>query len=226
MLTTQTEKITVSPLGLSISGELTFDEWSALAPQIGSALRSMAFVIGDWLAYGEEHFVQQPLPGMEDFCTERATKIKSDRYEAARAATGIDKATLKNYAYVSRRVPMSLRNELLSWEHHKAVAKLDEPKQLEWLAAAARLDDRLTVRRLRASIISGRILSPEELSIPPAEQGITNHIPYINRLCGWWKHIDGPQWIKGRTREQIAALLRDFEPVATIINKLRANAKD
>ncbi|MFZ4776636.1 MAG: hypothetical protein ACOYM3_14790, partial [Terrimicrobiaceae bacterium] len=71
------------------------------------------------------------------------------------------------------------------------MAKLATDKQAEWLATAAAADSgvRISVRRLRASITSGRVLSPEELSVPPSEQGVTNHIPSINRLCGWWKQI-------------------------------------
>lgn len=225
MLTQINDKLTVTPTGLRFDADLTFEEWSAMAPQIGTALKSMAFVIGDWMIYGEEKFAVQPcIPGLED---QRHVRVSSANYEATQAATGLDPATLKTYAYVSRRVPMSLRNNLLSWEHHKVVAKLATDKQAEWLATAAAADsgERISVRRLRASITSGRVLSAEELSVPPSEQGVTNHIPSINRLCGWWKQIGGTDWIKTRSREQIAALLRDFEPVLSIINQLNTSIK-
>ena len=221
------EKVAITPSGLRFNSDLTFEEWSELAPQIGDALKSMAFVIGDWLVYGEEKFAAQPfLPSMEP--DPRHVRISPERYVAAQVATRLDMATLKNYAYVSRRVPMSLRNDFLSWEHHKVVAKLATDKQTEWLTTAAASGDaseRISVRRLRASITSGRVLSPEELSVPPSEQGVTNHIPSINRLCGWWKQIGGTDWIKTRSREQVAALLRDFEPVLSIINQLHTSIK-
>ena len=227
MLTKINDKVAITPSGLRFDADLTFEEWSAMAPQIGTALKSMAFVIGDWMIYGEERFAIQPcIPGLEDD-DPRHIRISAERYEATQAATGLDPATLKTYAYVSRRVPMSLRNNLLSWEHHKVVAKLATDKQAEWLATAAAADsgERISVRRLRASITSGRVLSPEELSVPPSEQGVTNHIPSINRLCGWWKQIGGTDWIKTRSREQVAALLRDFEPVLSIINQLNTSIK-
>jgi hypothetical protein len=143
---------------------------------------------------------------------------------ATQAATGLDTATLKSYAYVSRRVPMLLRNNILSWEHHKIVAKLKEDQQVRWLATAAAGDSGkpLSGRRLRASITSGRVLTNDELTIPASDQGVINHIPSINRLCGWWEQIGGPEWVKSRSPEQIAALLRDFAPVLSIINHLRA----
>lgn len=189
-----------------------------------TARKSLAFVIDDWLVYGEERFAAQPrIPGLED--DPRHVRISSDRYVAPQVATGLEMTTVKNCDYVSRQVPMSLRNNLFSQEHHKVVAKLATDKQTEWLAAAASQAERLSVPRLRASITSGRVLSPEELSVPPSEQGITNHIPSINRLCGWWKQIGGTDWIKSRSREQVAALLRDFEPVLSIINQLNTSIK-
>ena len=226
MLTQINEKVAITPSGLRFDADLTFEEWSSMATQIGTALKSLAFVIGDWMIYGEEKFAVQPyFPSMAP--DPRHVRVSAQNYEAAQAATGLDPATLKSYAYVSRRVPMSLRNDFLSWEHHKVVAKLAAEKQVEWLNTAASGDSggRISVRRLRASITSGRVLSPEELSVPPSEQGVTNHIPSINRLCGWWKQIGGTDWIKSRSREQIAALLRDFEPVLSIINQLNTSIK-
>lgn len=223
MLTQINKKVTITPLGLDIDSDLTFEEWGDLAVDIGSTLKSMSFVIGDWLIYGEEQFAtQQDLPGMNLEIDPSRIRVSGDRYEATQAATGLDPATLKSYAYVSRRVPRLLRNNLLSWEHHKVVAKLNPAKQETWLETAASGDSgkRISVRRLRESITSGRVLSPEELTTQPSEQGVTNHIPSINRICGWWKFIGGEAWIKGRSSDQIAALLRDFEPIVTILNQL------
>jgi hypothetical protein len=50
-------------------------------------------------------------------------------YEIAIAATGLDRSTLHNYAYVSRSIPYSLRTERLSWEHHRLMAKLPGDQQ-------------------------------------------------------------------------------------------------
>ena len=58
------------------------------------------------------------------------------------------------------------------------------------------------------------------MSVPPSEQGISNHIPHINRLSVWWKTVGGTDFLKGRNREQLAAILRDFTPVVTILNQI------
>lgn len=223
-----TGKVKLTTLGMEVTEKLSFDEWIALAPHIGSAMRSMAFVVGDWLTYGEDEFSAQleldiKVEG-EDPNTPRAAKrITRQRYDEAHASTGIDLATLKTYAHVSRRVPLLLRNNLLSWEHHKAVAKLKAAELTRWLDTAEEGDKHggISARRLRASITAGRILSPDELSIPPSEQGVSNHIPSINRLAAWWQQAGGQSWLLTRSPEQIEALLRDFEPVAQILAILR-----
>lgn len=216
-------KVRASSTGLHIERELTFEEWSALAPPIGDSLRSLAFVIGDWLVYGEDTFEKQLLlPGMQDDHSD-SPLIPEARYNAARDATGIDRAVLTHYAYVSRRVPRELRNEHLSWEHHRAVARLRPSEQREWLERAASPNDRLTSRRLRVSIVRGEVVPAERLAAPPAEQGVLTHIPSVNRLAAWWNTIGGVDWLRTRSTQQVAAILRDFQPVTSILEALKTH---
>lgn len=216
-------KVLASTTGLHIESPLTFEEWSAIAPRLGSSMRSLAFVIGDWLVYGEDTFEKQLLlPGMEDDHSD-SPRISEARYKAARDATGIDRAVLTHYAYVSRRVPPAHRNEHLSWEHHKAVARLRPSEQREWLERAASPDDRLTSRRLRVSIVRGEVVPAERLAAPPAEQGVLTHIPSINRLGAWWNTIGGVDWLRTRSTQQVSAILRDFQPVTSIIEALKTH---
>ena len=216
------QKVSASSTGLHIERDLSFDEWSALAPRLGNSMRSLAFVIGDWLVYGENTFQKQLfLPGMEDEGGNDPSRIPENRYKAAHDATGIDRAVLTHYAYVSRRVPTEQRNEHLSWEHHKAVARLRPSEQREWLERAASPDDRLTSRRLRVSIVRGEVVPAERLAAPQAEQGVLTHIPSINRLSAWWNTIGGADWLTTRSTQQVSAILRDFQPVTSIIETLK-----
>jgi hypothetical protein len=216
-------KVLASTTGLHIESPLTFEEWSGIAPRLGSSMRSLSFVIGDWLVYGEDTFEKQLLlPGMEDDHSD-SPRISEARYKAARDATGIDRAVLTHYAYVSRRVPPAHRNEHLSWEHHKAVARLRPSEQREWLERAASTEDRLTSRRLRVSIVRGEVVPAERLAAPPAEQGVLTHIPSINRLGAWWNTIGGVDWLRTRSTQQVSAILRDFQPVTSIIEALKTH---
>lgn len=216
------ESTQMDRLGLVLSNEVTFDEWASFAPRIKEALQSAAFAIGDWLVYGQERFEKQlyfegmqPIPGTRD--------VPGNAYEAALAATGIPKATLKQYAYVSRNIPRDRRVEALSWEHHRMVAALEPPQQSEWLMIAANVIEQegrvVSTRRLKRSIDQGRLLTIEESTIPP-DKGQENHIPWINRLNSWF--TNNADFIRAMDEEDKAMLRRDFAPVLKIINALAA----
>ena len=219
-------KITLTRTGLHISDELSFEEWQSMAARFGAAMSSAAFVIGDWLVYGEDHFRgQKRLPGFEDDSIP-SHRVSSEIYNEALRLTGLDRSTLITYAYVARRVPSSLRNEQLSWEHHKAVAKLDEEEQKRWLQIAIDEADvelaAVPTRRLRKSITAGRLLTQEEMTLDPADRGRLNHIPFLNRLNAWWSQMKENGWLKRATREQKETLVRDLSMVTRIIQELEA----
>ncbi len=205
--------IQISPTGLDVLAPLTFEEWSQVASSLGNAARGIAFVIGDWLVYGEANFRKGPA----------ASRVATDAYDAAIQTTGLDRSTLHNYAYVARRVARNRRNDALAWEHHKVVAKLPAAEQRRWLALAAPKKNQraLSTMRLRKSILAGRVLTPEEMVADPADRGMKNHIPHINRLCAWWSDLKDSKWPRCATAEQVEALLRDFKWVMKIQDELK-----
>jgi hypothetical protein len=218
-LATITSKVRITPLGLDVVEDLTFEEWSELAPHLGQAARSISFVIGDWLIYGDRFAVQLPLPGF----TEKLPRTEPERYEKALVNTTLDRVTLRNYAYVARNVGKSCRNDFLSFDHHRALASLDETGQRHWIATAlAEIEAgrRMTVRRFRRSIEAGRVLDVEELYTDTGDTGLTNHIPFVNGLVGWWARMRKAGWLRTATAEKRAALKRDLQPVADIISEL------
>jgi hypothetical protein len=163
-LETITNKAHAGTLGLEIAEELTFEEWRQFAPHLGDIALAVGFAMGDWLLYGERFAAQRPLPGFEDM----PAKVPHERYEQALLATRLDIGTLQNFAYVARKVPRSVRHELLSFEHHRAVARLDEAAQKQWIATAIEENAagrRMSVRRLRRSIEVGRVVPVGELQI-------------------------------------------------------------
>ena len=219
-------KISITRTGLQVTSDLSFEEWQSMASRFGAAMSSAAFVIGDWLVYGEDHFRgQKRLPGFEDESIGNS-RVSTEIYNEALRLTGLDRSTLVTYAYVSRRVPSSLRNEQLSWEHHKAVAKLNEDGQQRWLRIAQDEGDEeygaVATRRLRKSITAGRLLTAEEMISDPADRGRLNHIPFLNRLSAWWVQMKDNGWLKRATREQKETLVRDLHIVTRIIKELEA----
>ena len=219
-------KISITRTGLQVTSDLSFEEWQSMASRFGAAMSSAAFVIGDWLVYGEDHFRgQKRLPGFEDESIGNS-RVSTEIYNEALRLTGLDRSTLVTYAYVSRRVPSSLRNEQLSWEHHKAVAKLNEDGQQRWLRIAQDEGDEeygaVATRRLRKSITAGRLLTAEEMISDPADRGRLNHIPFLNRLSAWWVQMKENGWLKRATPEQEETLVRDLHIITRIIKELEA----
>ena len=206
--------VAISPVGLRITAKLTFEEWRDLATSIGYASRSIAFIVGDWLIHGQASFGPDAVP-------ER--RVPLDAYRQAIAATGMDLSTVQNYAYVSRNVPYAVRSELLSWEHHRLLAKLPVPRQADWIAdcvAEEKAGRRMTTRRLRKSLSLGRLASERDMEPDEADKGVANHIPFVNRLVLWWRHMQDERFLTRASREQRNALKRDLEPVVRIYNQL------
>ena len=190
------------------------EEWQNLGAYLGSAARSMAFVIGDWVMFGST---------LMGTAGQGADSPQTNILVIAAACTGLDIPTLEDYAHVSRKVPIEWRNERLSWEQHRVIAKLPPNDRLQWINTCVVEENsgrHMTLRRLRKSINLGRIATPADLEPDPADKGIENHLTYVNRLSVWWRHMQGDLFLSKSTHEQRQALKRDLEPVVNIYNQL------
>jgi hypothetical protein len=213
-------KVKLTALGLDVGSALTHEEWREIGRHIGQAMRSAAFVVGDWLVYGEGRDAQRTF--WPD--TPVADEVSSSVYDEAVELTGMDRTTLHTYAHVARNIPRLLRNKALSWEHHKKIAKVkDEAGKVRWLKLAAdkhRSGDPISTRRLARSIEAGRLLSVEELEDDDADEGIENVHPYVNRISAFWGRLLRDGWLDTATPEKRAALKRDLQPVVDIYRQL------
>lgn len=116
---------------LIISDEITFDEWCRLGDILRNVGGAVQFWIGDWIRFGENKW--------------------GEMYSQAIETTGLDYQTLMDAVYVARNVEFSLRNENLTWSHHRAVAPVqDREEQRYWLDKAE--DEKLPYRELRRLI--------------------------------------------------------------------------
>jgi hypothetical protein len=102
--------------GLQLPSHLPYAKWLKIGNELSAVVDSSAWCLGDWLVYGETCF-----PG---------------RYRRALEGTSLQYQTLRNYAWVARRIPASRRRDSLSFGHHAEVASLDEPEQEFWLKKA------------------------------------------------------------------------------------------
>ena len=208
-------KVTVSRLGMRIIDPLTPEEWQELAAGIGGMATSIAFIVGDWLVYGQSLFGTDGFPDK---------KVDHPSYQLAIKATGLDLSTLQNYAYVSRSIPYSLRSEGLSWEHHRLLAKLPDGEIQSWIETCVAEDSagrRMSTRRLRKSLNLGRVATDADLEPDPADKGQLNYIPFVNRICCWWRRLQAERFLSNATKAQREVICRDLEPIINIYNQLK-----
>jgi hypothetical protein len=96
--------------------ELDAAEWAVAGRRIGAVGRCIQWLLGDWIAYGNQKF--------------------GERYAVASKITGYDPQTLMNLVYVASRFEISRRREKLSWSHHETIASLVLEEQERWLDQA------------------------------------------------------------------------------------------
>lgn len=192
-------KFSITSTGIRFTDELSFEEWDRLGQKLGEIGKSIGFIIGDWINYGDGRY--------------------GEKYEEALARTGLAYKTLRNYAYVSRKLEMSLRKDNLDWYQHATVAKLktDDEKR-HWLEMADKHD--LSVRRLRKSINFGRLATEEEVEGDPADKGVVTHLALINRLIRWWKQTTADDPIDEWDEEQRENVKKDFARLLDIYEAL------
>lgn len=110
--------------------DLSEEEWLTTGRRLGSIGRGSKWWLGDWLRHGSNRF--------------------GDRFSEAARATGYDRGTLRTIAWIASRVDASVRKDKLTWDHHVAVASLDQEAQAHWLERAQ--SDGLTVTDLKQEL--------------------------------------------------------------------------
>jgi hypothetical protein len=101
---------------MALPRQLPYEKWLGIGRQLAAVTTSAAWCLGDWLTYGENTY--------------------SGRYRDAIEQTSLDYQTLRNYAWVAKRFPLSRRRDSLSFAHHAEVAGLPEHEQDFWLRKA------------------------------------------------------------------------------------------
>ena len=192
-------KFAIKPTGIEFLEELSYDEWDALGQKLAPVGKTIGFIIGDWINYGEKRW--------------------GDKYEAALERTGLEYGTLRNYAHVARKVELSLRNDKLDYSLHATVAKLktNEEKQ-HWLNMAEKHD--LSVRRLRKSINFGRLATEKEVQGDPADRGYVTYLALLNRIRRWWARETQKAPVEDWDDDRREGLKKDFKLILDIYEAL------
>ena len=193
------QNFSIDPTGIEFHGELSFEEWSDIGDKVVPLAKSIGFVVGDWINYGEIRYGEKYVEALRD------TKMTLE--------------TLKQFSYVARNIEKCRRLHVLDWSHHQAVAKIKDPEeQARWLSVAEK--ERMSVRRLRKSISAGRPLDADEIKEDPADRGYVTYLALLNRLRRWWKRETGKAPVEEWDEERREVLKRDFKLVQEIYESL------
>jgi N6-adenosine-specific RNA methylase IME4 len=107
-----------SKIALTLPDDLPFSEWASIGDALTQAEQSVMWWVGDWWAYGERQGYGERSHILEDL------RVKGHSPPAL--------GTCMNAAVVARKFQTSRRREVLAWDHHRAVAALDESEQ-DWM---------------------------------------------------------------------------------------------
>ncbi|MEW1655438.1 MULTISPECIES: LmbU family transcriptional regulator [unclassified Streptomyces] len=122
--------------GLLLPPDFSLTDWKRFGRHLFLISDSSSWWLGDWLLYGQDMY--------------------PDRYRQAILETGLDYKTLRNYAWVARRFPVTERHTKLSFQHHAEVASLEPAERGRWLERAAREDwSRNALRQHMRQALSG-----------------------------------------------------------------------
>lgn len=189
----ETPKVAATPVGLVFGdGAPDMNDIEDILVKASKMRESSTWIIGDAINW---------------------VKANTGSFDYLRASelTQLEVSTLMRVALVAKNVPLQIRKERLSFDHHRAVASLKNPTdQSMWLDTASNMN--LSGELLRKSIKLGRVATTKDLE-KPVGGGIENAIPHVNRLCAFRRSLDESGWFDDVGAEQLYSLHKDLLPV-------------
>jgi hypothetical protein len=189
----ETPRITATPTGLVFGDEAPdMVEIEDILVKAAKMRESSTWIIGDAINW---------------------VKSTTGSFDYVRASnlTRLEVSTLMRVALVAKNVPLTIRKERLSFDHHRAVASLKNPDdQSMWLETAAKKE--MSGDMLRKSIKLGRVATKEDME-KPTGGGIDNAIPHVNRLCVFRRSLEDAGWFDEVDEEMLYSLHKDLLPV-------------
>ncbi len=172
--------------GLSIPTEYSLESWADLGKHLTHAGNSCQWWLGDWAAFGLEHFPEH----VKDFCN----------------IHGLDYGTIRNRAHVSKAIPPERRREKLAWIYHAEVSQLRLFEQTKWLTKAEA--DGMSAADLRAAI--RREQGEHDAGVSEGKE-VRFASKYADGLADWLNSRPATFWDEEPARKTIwAERLRPF----------------
>jgi hypothetical protein len=124
------KRFTISRVGLEIPEDASGEEMAEIGIILRTIESAVQWCIGDWAKYLSNKF--------------------NVSYEELAQQFGYTVETLYSYASVCDAIPILIRNQGVSFSHHRSVTKMKPREQREWLALATK--NEWKVAQLRAAI--------------------------------------------------------------------------
>ncbi len=132
--------ITEIGLGTELSADIPIEVWLAATSGIIRINKSVQWVVGDLLNYGETRY--------------------GEDYSQVAEISGYSETSLPTLKWVASKIEYERRWSELDWSHHRLVADLDPDEQDTWLQRA--FDGEWSVRKLGAELKAAEgILDPD-----------------------------------------------------------------
>ena len=193
------EGVTAYRNGLVIPPGTSHDEWLKIGTVLAGLVGSSMWLIGDWLAYGQESY--RGLPGYERQQNEIYTKVAAE--------TGFAEGTLKNAKCVCAAVNLSRRRDKLTYCQAQEIVGRTTPGQFDfWIAKATTPgpDGRfLTVKKLREELRMSKATHKPE----PHDTGTTSPLLVTDQYVRDMLALNPAEF----TPDQKKAHLRNLRPV-------------
>ena len=136
------KRFTISRVGLHIPEDASGEEMAEIGIILRNIESAVQWCIGDWAKYLSAHFQVS--------------------YEDLAQQFGYTVETLYSYASVCDAIPILIRNQGVSFSHHRLVTKMKPREQRRWLALAAK--NEWKVAQLREAIRNQSEDNPPTLS--------------------------------------------------------------
>jgi hypothetical protein len=138
----------VETVGLSISGDVTYEEWENIGYELARVGKGWQWWVGDWINFGESKY--------------------GEVYKSAVDATGLKQKSCRNIASVCMEFELSRRRDNLSFKHHAEVQGLEPHEQDELL------DEASTGKGLSCAEVRQRVRDKKGINGPVAEPLISD----------------------------------------------------
>lgn len=133
-ITAGRDDVRLDAVALHLPEDFALEDWRRVGERLRDTQQSLMWWVGDWLRYGE--------------------RKHSVTYAEAAELTGYKEQSLRTAVWLSGQFDVLMRNNKLTWHHHRLAASMPPSERAEALQRAA--DEGLSTRALKALIADMR----------------------------------------------------------------------